>query len=366
MEYTNLFYKLIALRIKDYRKKYKIKQKDIEMDNSTLSKIENAKIVPKKNPYFISGGHMVQLLDKIPISPTELIWGQKEDKEFLVKMITLAILLNDRIENKQGKDICPFYSGEFEEWIRKEWEYAPMIREQMLQNQQEIQNEYGFFVNKKNYDLYYLLKTEFSQEYELLSNLMLKILNHDYQYSIHFYSHLINYKNNTSTNDNKMELLLKNLVLYKGTYAPFILDKNGVDYPMFICSFNKFWDKVKESYLEYFEQQISIYDDSHLISNGLKYVNGEFFNKIFTSKDFITLNEEVSRFSEYTDAEAILSSLNMRLKIISAIQENKSEDLRDEQLLDIVHTTKDLIEYLNKHSINDLKQHFNVDKQITP
>lgn len=40
-------------------------------------------------------------------------------------------------------------------------------------------------------------------------------------------------------------------------------------------------------------------------------------------------------FSEYTDTEAILSSLNMRLEIISAIQENKSDQARNEKLLEL-------------------------------
>lgn len=354
MEYTKLFYKLVAMRIKNYRKLLKLKQGDFEIDSSTISKIENGRVDPRKNPYFICGGHMVQLLKKIKISPTELIWGQKEDKEFFLKLITLAILLNDGITDKQGNDISPFYNIPFESWIHKEWEYAPMKIEQTLQNLEEAKNRFGFFIDEKTHTLYSLLKPEFQQDYELLSNLMLQTLNHDFEYSQHFYRHLINCTNNTSFEDNKIELLLQNLVLRKGTYAPFILDKKGVDYPLFICTFNKFWDKVKESYLEFFEQQICKYDDSHLRSEGLKYINQDFFHRIFTSPDFIYLNERISMFSEYTDTEAILSSLNMRLEIISAIQENKSDQARNEKLLDIIYPTKALIDYLKNHPTQDL------------
>lgn len=354
LKYTELFHKLIGMRIKNYRKIYKVKQGDIEIDSSAISKIENGRVDPKKNPNFICGGHMVQILNIIPVSPTELIWGQKEDKELFLKLITLAILLNDGITDKHDNDISPFYNIPFETWIRKEWEYAPTIIEQTLQNLEEAQDKYGFFINEKTYDLYSLLKPEFSKEYEALSNLMLQTLNHDYEYSKLFYRHLINYTNNTSDADNKMELLLENLVLHKGTYAPFILDKNGVDYPVFIYAFNKFWDKVKESYLDYFEQQICSYGDSYLLSNGLKHFNNDFFQHIFTSPDFIYLNQRISIFSEYLDSEAALSSLNMRLEIISAIHENKSDQTRNEKLLDIIYPTKALINYLKEHPTKDL------------
>lgn len=354
MKYTDLFHKLIGMRIKNYRKIYKIKQSDIEIDSSAISKIENGRIDPKKNPNFLCGGHMVQLLDIIPVSPTALIWGKKEDKEFFLKLVTLAILLNDGIKDKHGNDISPFYNVTFEAWVHKEWEYVPMKIEQTLQNLEESQDKYGFFINEKTYNLYSLLEPEFSEEYESISNLMLQTLNHDYEYSKLFYRHLINYTNNTSSADNKIESLLENLVLRKGTYAPFILDKNGIDYPIFICAFNKFWDKVKESYLNYFEQQICSYDDSYLKTNGLKYFNNDFFKHIFTSPDFMYLNQRISIFSEYIDSEAALSSLNMRLEIISAIQENKSDQARNEKLLDIIYPTKALIDYLGEHPTKDL------------
>lgn len=355
MEYTNLFYKLIALRIKDYRKWYKIKQKDIEIDNSTLSKIENAKVIPKKNPYFLSGGHIVQLIEKIPVSPTELVWGQQDDKEFFLKLITLAILLNDKVEDKHGKDYSPFYNIPLVTWVHKEWENNLIMKEYALHNLEETKDKYGFFIDEKAYNLYKLLNPEFSAEYEFLSNLMLQKLNHNYEYSKLFYRHLVNYTKNTSIDAKQIELLLHDLVLRKGTYAPFILDKYGVDYPLFICTFNKFWDDVKETYLDYFEQQICQYDDSHLLRNGLKYINKDFFKQIFTSKDFISLNEEFSMFSEYTDAEAVLASLNMRLEITSAIQEVKSGQQENDKLLEVISITKDLVDYLSSHSIDDLK-----------
>lgn len=341
IEYTKLLHTLIGLRIRNYRKTHKMKQTEIDIDNSTLSKIEHGIIVENKNRDFINKRQIGKLLEVFEqTTATELIWGNEQDKELFLKLIIIAILLNEETKDKRGNDFSPFYCISFEEWVRKEWNYMPQKIEQILNNSEEAIEKYGFFINETNYKFYDLLNTTFSEDYEMISNLILQQLNHDYRYSKYFYRHLINYANNTFREASSLRTFLENFVSYKGSYAVFILDKNGIDYPQFIRAFNKFWDSVKADYISYFNHCISIFDDTHLKANGLKYVTNDFFREAFTSNDFIKLNQQHANLLEHTNTEATISSLNMRLEFISAIQQSKKDINEDDIISDTISATK--------------------------
>lgn len=317
LDFTTLLYKNIGMRIKELRNKNHLLQTAIYyIDTSILSKIENGKAIKSKNPYFLNSSQIKVLCDTFQITPSELIWGNEAEKKDFIKMIVIAILLNDEAN--------AFHESSLTQWIEKEWDYSPAKQEQAKKNFAETERNFGFFVNSKNYSLYELLNPMFDENYEQLSNLILKQLIQDYNFSRHFFFHLINYTNNAEKSPDKLKKLLENFIINKGSYALFILDKKGIDYPEFVLAFNKYWKRVECEYLQFFEKNFFIGDDE-LLQKGLKDIQNIRMNEIITSSDFIDLNKKLSLLEEYTNEEAILSSLNIRFTLISALlTENSS------------------------------------------
>ena len=248
------------------------------------------------------------------ITVSELIWGTEREKEEFAKMIVLALLLNDKAN--------AFSNLHLSEWIEKEWNYDHFQREHIQADMKDAEKKYGFFANPGNYAMYERLQPDFDKDYERISNLILKQLLKDYDFSRKFYSHLTSWSYLLTDAPGAVESVLKDFILSKGSYALLILDKNGIDYPKFILAFNKFWGRVRDDYMQFFNKKLFVGDEV-LLGKGMKGIQNQHFHNVLTSPEFIELNERLLLLDEYTDDEAIMSSLNMRLTMITEIQREK-------------------------------------------
>lgn len=321
IDFTALLYKTIGERIREARTAAQITQSgaSIAIDNSLLSKIEHGKAQHKRNPYFLNPAQIKAICEcgKLHLTPSKLVWGTDTDKKDLIKMWVLAILLNDSIN--------PFSPDPLEEWIDKEYVYDPVQASALKANIAETSEKYGYFISSKRYALYELLKPAYNPEYAQVSNLILKQLMHDYEFSRHLFSRISNHVKLANPSGCANDILLERLMLRNNPYAVLIMDYGGIQYPGFILAFNKFWGKVESSYLHFFEDHL-FSNDAVLLQNGLKMVQNTTINSLIVSHEFIQLNEKLLLLPEYNDSEAILASLNIRFDMIIALAENKDLD----------------------------------------
>lgn len=335
--FTALLYAFIGKRIKTAREHRPMSKRsltsvsiDTGIDMSVLSKVEHGKAEKRKNPYFLNGAQIGVLCDLYGMSEKDLIWGNTDDKILFVELCVVSMLIN----NKNPA----FFDGDFREFIEIEWNYDPITKNEMLIHisDAEVKGLYDFFVSQENNFYYGLLKSDFDADYETLSNLMLHILIHDFEFSKRFFGHLINYTNHTSINDNPIKQLLSDFITYRGNYASLILDRGGIDYHRFILAFNKFWDRIMPQYMDFFGEHL-FNKDFDFRGRGLRPLTNEYIHTLFCSKEFFSLNQHLSLLAEYIDSEAIISSLNMRFELINALQ---TENNVDEELYKILTPTE--------------------------
>lgn len=310
-DYTSMLYRMIGRRFRERRKKAKMTQADFmpTLDTTIVSKIENGKAEKKRNPHFLNNGKIQDIcaFEELDITPYELIWGTEEEKTELVKIWTLSVLLNS-CKN-------PFKDCTFEQWLMDEWIYDPGREKDNIPLMVE---KYGYFISPERYGLYGLLKTEFDNDYERISNLILKQLMLDYQFSKKFFFNLIPII--VKYQGIPIEKVIENLILNKGNYADAIFDSLDYGYVQFILAFHAFWNRTAEQYLAFFEEHLFGNGDT-LLKEGMKNINNDRIHNLFICPEFIEMNERLLYLPEYTEPEAIFASLDFRLKLIGQIRE---------------------------------------------
>ncbi len=335
LNFTGLLYGSIGSRVKAMRKSRKESQERFcyhtlqnQINISALSRIENGINDKHKNPYLLSATQIEILCEYEKIKPSELIWGDGNEKESFIKMLILAILMN-------SDKINPFENKELEEWAALETKINPNWENELSRDEriQYLKDTYGYFINSTNANGYRMLKNRFEPAYEKLSNLILKLLLTDYTFSSSFISHLIRYTQNMAeiqqetTQTNSIKRLIRHFVTNKGEYSVILLDNKSKDYALFITAFEKFWNRYKNIYLEYFTKNLfSLIDDTEGARNNLKYVQNPVFHSVFTANEFIQLNEELLLLSDYDDSNSILTNMNFRLQLQQAMQMNLLAD----------------------------------------
>ena len=306
--YLMLLRKTIGANIRSARKAKHLSQPALmNMDTTILSRIENGNAVKKKNPYLINASQISYLSNKLGKSPGNLLWGNDGQKEGIAKMIVLSVLINGA-EN-------PFMNMDVADWIDKEWVANPHKGDEMKEHLDDAIKRYGYFVNKDNHVLYSFLEPGFDAKLERLSNIMLKKLVHDQTFTKYFFSRLTRFSVNSGAADT-VEEVLKNYIVNKGSYGFIILDKNGGRYHTFISAFEKYWQKTRNEYLEYFDKTLFLSDDE-LTGKGIKKLSNDYIrDTVLLSGEFVEMTERMMMLAEYTDGEAIMSALHMRFSII--------------------------------------------------
>lgn len=360
LNFTELLYNNIGSRVKAMRKSRKESQERFcyhtlqnQINISALSRIENGKNDKHKNPYLLSSTQIEILCEYEKIKPSELIWGEDGEKEDLIKMLILAILMN-------SDKINPFENKELEEWAAFETKINPNWENEMKnelsqdERMQYLKDKYGYFINSANANYYQMLDNHFDPAYEKLSNLILKLLLTDYKFSNGFISHLINYTQNMAgirqetTQTDSIKGLIRDFVTNKGEYSVILLDNKSKDYSLFITAFEKFWNRYKNAYLAYFDENLfSLIDDTVGARNDLKFIQNPDFHSAFTANEFIQINEELLLLSDYDDSNTILTNMNFRLQLQQAMHMN---------LLADGETDMELLQCLNKIRITTSDQ----------
>src|SRR5699024_9981081 len=219
LNFEMFLYRNIGLKIRKYRKKQKLNQKDfsanlqsqyhISIDEFRISTIENGRIHKKKNPYLLTDQQIETFTRMIGCDKKEFIFGdykereiENEKKEFIygeykereenVKLFLLALIMNSD-KNKENKHVTPFINGLFKYKDKKDFVNDNEIGEisgnldkvskEIIEIKNKLKRLYPFFANERVSEKYQNILHKQSSEIELFSNLLIKLMFGDYGFT---------------------------------------------------------------------------------------------------------------------------------------------------------------------------------------
>ncbi|MGX6962014.1 hypothetical protein [Vagococcus xieshaowenii] len=342
MNFQKLLYKDMGTKVNDFRKKNNKTQDNLiedisqkyhySFDRQRISAIENGKTDPRKNPYLMSSLQLDIFSNMLNIDKTTFIFGDKQDREKLIKLILLSIIMNGD-KDRFDKDIqLPFLKS-----VKNPFEYEQTGHDyliyqftdanshsvfkdenKLLINSEEFNNfinsSFPFFANKENIDKYNILYTGYSKDLLEPSTLLIKLLFGNLKFAKSFIEHFTNI--NIAYGTFKEEAL--NLLQNKGVYGSLAIDWTLTYFPQFITAFEELWDNKKDVLMKFFDEQIfRLSNDAH----ALKKLNDKHFNYVIQSEAFIYLLQELLTVDEYTHDTAIGHN-HVRSRIQAALNMN--------------------------------------------
>lgn len=309
---TKLLYPMIGYRIRQRRHDLHkpLDEIAIEMgiDYTLLSRIERG-ITTSKNPYLLSAVQISAISQYFGEDAETLIWGSNTEKTRLMKILCLAIIMNGNTN--------PFRDENIEAWIDKQ---NPETRTIFHSDEERSKRTCNFFVNPQNYADYKRLQMEYSEEYTLISNLILKQLLLDSDYWGCFFAYL---RDNSSFAADNFQKSAKEYLLNEGNYLSFLQSEKN--YPYFVLAFDRYWERVQYEYIDFFEKNIFTSSDK-LQERGLREVSNQQFHDAIISHEFDKLNEWLLISAENFDDNAVNASTWQRHTIF-AMAHKEDENL---------------------------------------
>lgn len=346
-------YKSIGNRVRFYRKNVlgqaqadfieMLKGEGLFMDRQRLSLIENGRNIEGKNPYLLSETQ-IDLFQKIfKTSRTKLLFGEYEERMRLIKLILLSLLMNGVSNTKTNQQWHPFFVDPIEdesEFIRtsmlnltnqslKEEATTVFIGHNRAKTKKIVarisdylHEEYPFFFNKTNRRDYHLLASEYEQEFEKSSNLFLKLLFGNLDYSMDFFDSLLN----LSQQLDEYKQAPIQLLLNRGQYGDLAIGWLEIRFPLFIKAFNEVWKRHGKRFCDFFQSQLYDCRTEHFSSNNvMKDLTSDYVHSLLTSEEFISLLEELLTIDEYTE-ETMIGHNYARNLLQTTINENLKDD----------------------------------------
>lgn len=325
------------------------RQKDVSIDRHILSHIENGKAYKKKNPYLLTEDQIIAISQLRKETPTSIIFGSEPEKEKTVKLLLMAIILNGAEYQEEGKSVQSLYhpfintkitkkerakfvdagceknKGTIEEEVtRRELEelstlklkefvsycryfindnsadrllfldmihhsdLVTEIRDEELENYIKwFENNYAFFSSEKNLKDFNRLVNKFNPDFERPSNLLIKLLIGNSNFSKVFMRSLSYINQNTLFNTEvgleENYLTIKGFIENRGRYGHLAMGFKDYRFPFFVNAFNEMWERNKKEFMDYFDQKFFGLD---LNNNGLKRIDNNLVHNLIVSSEF--------------------------------------------------------------------------------
>lgn len=315
-------YKSIGERIREYRKSENLKQDEfvanlddnhkIIIDRSKLSHIENGRTYPYKNPYLLTTGQIEGISEYMQCDPKELIFGNDIEREESVKLFLLAIIMNSE-KDKEDEYVIPFMdflfghknSSELRKYINKRSNKSKNGTMNLKENKEKyirpstvmnglnkIEKIYPFFSSERIYIKYRNLLGAPSLRIELISNLLIKLLMGDIEFSNYYILKMSRLCEINGSNE-----VAYSFIENKGMIGGALIE-NKNNFYVFANAFEKMWKRHNELFMEYFEEHFF----NKRIKPELKYkeINNKLFSDVIIDNKFSNLifsTIEKDRFS---------------------------------------------------------------------
>lgn len=307
--------KQIGERIKSYRKnKMGLTQKVFSaqyqanygyMETSILSFIERGKI-KGKNTSYLTNAQINDFSSIMKCSIKELIFGNKNERVNLVKLILLGIIINGSKSYKDGSLLNPIIDvsegdTNLEEFLRLSMlnitnpelqrkvstAYLSLtIDNKTLENMGIIkecikwyERNYGFFADSQNYDYMNIMLCDHNLDFEKASNLLINLQFGDTEFATDF----ITGAQSLSEKTKKQKEFIHEFRRYEGRYGGITIDWKEVGYYKFVKAFNSMWSRNGMRIMDYFDEAIFNKVSSN---SSFKEFDETFFENVIISNDF--------------------------------------------------------------------------------
>ncbi|RSL29217.1 hypothetical protein D7Z54_32415 [Salibacterium salarium] len=374
LNFTNFLYRNIGKRIKHYREKQlevtqdqfvaKLKMTNyISLTKYNLSRIENANNIKKNNPYLLTDTQIQGLSNFMDCSPNELIFGTVDEKVKMVKLILLAIIINGSKNKKTGGFIYPFIDSRVtkkarEKIAKKEGEKTAIdrleeflrlskdiITDGELTNQilylylnfhyvEEVDEEviqecidwyttyYPFFIDPNEFDNFQLLINDFDKDIETQSNLIIKLLMGNIDFSKKFMEGIRNIYFNQQTVPGLIKdedfKDVNDIKQNTGQYGGLAILYKEAGYVSFLNAFNEMWNRNNNLFMSYFNDHLFSIDFTTV---KFKSMDDDYIHGIINSYEFIKLLYSKLEEEMY-NKQTMLGHDNFRLYLQQIILED--------------------------------------------
>lgn len=357
LDFKNYFYRSIGNRVRNYRKRMGLTQegfiaqlqiqKDVSIDRSLLSHVENGRVYKKKNPYLLTEDQILSISQLIKETPQAVIFGNQTEKENTVKSILLAIILNGAkyeesrlikgfinpfidtniLQTKFKKTInnhCKELKGTIEgnnrkelekssvielkefisfcryfirnEWkdrifflhsISEEWLLEEITDEELKKYVKWFEQNFPYFSSGENFKSINYLLSESDKSLERSSNLLIKLLVGNYHFAKMFMDSLSNlnqYKMGFSEETlEELSLTIVGFIENIGRFGEIAIGFKDDRYSFFVTAFNEMWTRNGETFMNYFNDNLFSIDLNHY---GLKKIDNSLVHNLITSSEF--------------------------------------------------------------------------------
>lgn len=333
MNFERMNDKIIGERVKRYRKSLGLTQEKfcdtfdekVSIDKFRLSAIESGKRDKRKNPHFLTNNYIDFFSEQIGISTKELLFGDKQERINIVKLVLLSLFMNGTKKMANTKviprEINPIFDplqedkelfrlammnlidGNDEERLlggvaSKEYlgitSPIPKVegRIRITKKLEEIDN---FFFGK-NFARYYDLLMDGRQLFPEQSSVLLKSLFGNFDFASDFLDRCDSLENYSyegwELRNTDLEIFyIDNYLDGKGNFAAAAIDWKELSYRKFINAFNEFLNLHLEKFYDFFE--------SNIFSKSIKALSNAYVNEVFGSSNFINLTKDILEADQF-------------------------------------------------------------------
>jgi len=379
INYRKYLFKNIGKRIRNYRINTEKKNQEVFADNLNhnyhihfdryrLSSVENGKTVKLKNPHLLSRNLIDVMSLHMETTPKKLIFGEEQERIDFIKLVLLGIIMNgERHYKEPNKIINPIIDvGEAKSDIV---EFARIAMFNIPTNnkcQQEIENifydkntspskklineclvwykeNFGFFAESIQYQNMNYLQGEHNLDLEHLSTLLIQILFSNTEFASDFINRNTGDAQIGLDNVPKEDRYIIQLMYNKGKHGGSAIDWKELSYSKFIKSFEEMWERNKDYFIKYFENNLF---NINVVEVGLKDLTDLFFHQLIIDSEFKNilyniLNKErnnINTFLGHRKAQIYVDQYNMRMLDVNDEELKKETRYNDYKLIsDVVH-----------------------------
>lgn len=324
MNFEKMNDRIIGMRIKRFRGSLELTQEKfcdeyetkISIDKYRLSALENGKRDKRKNPHFLTENFIEFFTQEMNIGVSDFLFGNRNERMFLIKLVVLNILMNGSIQTPDTRDIPkeqnPIFDLDasdsdffrlaylnFDSLDDSEKEYhkiaysvyfnidAPDFDKDVRDMKRKVLSEKlksydPFFFNSDSAKFYESLM-DGSKQFIEQSSLILRALFGNFQFASDFLTRTDNTENYVFgglelRDTNRTEFFLDDYLEKKGNLSAMVIDWKEVSYRKFIIAFNEFFSKYSNDFYYFFEE--------HVFNEPIKKLKNSYMNNLFRSREF--------------------------------------------------------------------------------
>ena len=388
MNFEKMNDKIIGERVKIFRKSQKRTQEDfcdafehkVSIDKFRLSAIENGKRDKRKNPHYLTDNYIEFFSSEMGISSKEFLFGNKQDRIDIIKLILLNVFMNgtDKMSNTNDtpREINPIFSprekdkeffrlaklnliGDSDEektlgriaFQKFSGTKSSILAEEVRASIEEKLIEIDSFFFGKNYARYYDLLMDGSQSFAEQSSIMLKSFFGNFDFASDFLARCDNLENHSFGG---WELRVTNLEFFyidnylegKGNFAATAIDWKEISYQKFITAFNDFFELHLGKIYEFF--------DMYIFSKTLKILSNQYVNDVLGSTDFINLIKNLFEIDQFIPTRMVGHNYaRAEIQKFFLIKKDSEEMLRENVILPTKNSFDDCYDLSKKQKIDE-------------